>query len=124
MTCSCSFLLPLSCQQTCAYSFFGNSPKYPWSDPLVITVPTKPTPCFIGLVQPDGSYVGLQGTVTAIETDPAEAYGFRGTSLELIRAVLAPEPRGVQDVKVTCGNFASARSTTKFPKPSITRPSS
>lgn len=91
---------------------------------MVITLPTKPTPCFIGLIQPDGSYEGFQGQVTAIETEPAEAYGFKGTSLELIRAVLTPEPRGVQDVTVTCGNFGSARSTTKFPKPSITRPSS
>jgi hypothetical protein len=97
------------------------SPKYPWTDPSVLKFPTTPANCVVSLQLPDDNYVRLSGTVTAIETDPAGAYAFSGTSLELIKAVLAPEPRGVQDARLTCGNFVASRSTTK---PGTTTPSS
>jgi hypothetical protein len=82
------------------------TPKFPWSDPFIINIPS-PTACQFDLsvVQPDGStinYGGLQGTVSAIKTAPKDAYAFSGTSLDLVTAVLAPEPSGVQKMEVTC----------------------
>lgn len=84
---------------TTSSSNFNISPKFPWSDPLVINIPVET--CIYTLKTSAGDPQNYAGIITAVETIPAGGVGFSGTSLDFVGALLVPVPR-VQDVSVTC----------------------